>query len=187
MYCNCEERWIETKQDRNYQISSKGRVWSCYTKRLIKSQDFKRKRDIGKDIKNMYKRISLGKKRKQKSYFIHGLMMTNFLCEYNRDTIDIDHRNQIKAHNCLCNLRFLNKSDNQSNKEWSNKKGNIDARTIKGKEYVYFRHTIDKVEIRKKCETKKEARDLQDCYICIQDMKEQVFSLYQDDLLSLHS
>ena len=167
MYCNCEEKWIETKQDRNYQISSKGRVWSCYSNKVRKLQ---------KDRKG-YLCIDLGKKGHQIKYRIHNLITTNFIGEY-PNGMDIEHKNQIKTHNCLCNLIYLSKSDNQKNKEWSNKKGYIRSKK--------FHYRIDKEDMKIRCETKQEAKDLQDCYICIQNIKEQVFSLYKDDLLSTH-
>lgn len=164
-YCGCEEKWKVCKENKDYRISSKGRYQ--YKNNPIGFGYINNK-------KKRYRRNNLG--------LIHSIMSSNFVGE-KPENHDIDHKNQIKEHNCLCNLHYIPISENQENKEWKNKKGCIKKSKYKNKKYFYFNHRIDKEYHNIKCNSLEEAKELQDIYILIQDMKNEVSDKYEEYLI----
>lgn len=61
-----------------------------------------------------YARVHLCKEAYQKPYRVHRLVARTFLADYSED-LQVDHRNNIKTDNRLCNLRMASRSQNNAN------------------------------------------------------------------------
>lgn len=84
-----------------YQVSSYGRVYSLINKRFLKSQK----------IKTGYLQVDLWKNRKRKKYYVHRLVAQAFL-ENQLNLSDVNHINEVKTDNRLCNLEWMSHKEN---------------------------------------------------------------------------
>ena len=105
MNCVCNENWIEINGHSKYQISSKGRIWSCKSNRLLNPSP---------DTSG-YKRITIHKNGVRYDLTIHRLVLEH----YDRpcpDGLECDHRDRNRINNCLCNLHWVTRSQNNMNR-----------------------------------------------------------------------
>ncbi len=106
-----------------YYLTNQGRIFSTITCKFLKPS-------VGK---NGYISYTLCERKK---HYLHRLLGKYFL--ENPDNLPmLDHIDRNKLNNDLCNLRWVNISDNNSNKV----KGNMHQRKdiVNGKTYTYWR------------------------------------------------
>lgn len=110
------ERWIDIKgYEGLYQVSDNGRVRSL--DRRVGVIDGSVRCFRGKILKpniatNGYLYVNLYKDGSRKTTYIHSCVLKNFNpCD---DVLTVDHINEIKTDNRLCNLRWLSFHDNAS-------------------------------------------------------------------------
>lgn len=96
-----------------YMISDYGDIYSHRHKRVIKQ----RKNTRG------YMIIDLYKDKKRKTCLISRLVGFNYLDKKDEKYTDIDHINQDVLDNCVTNLRWIDKSGNNRNRNIKNKTG----------------------------------------------------------------
>ena len=101
------EEWKDIKgYEGKYQISNKGRVKSLNYKRTGKEKILKLSSDI-----NGYKKITLCKNSKQKTYLIHKLVAEAFLP--NPDNLPVvNHKDENKLNNNVENLEWCTQAYN---------------------------------------------------------------------------
>mgnify|MGYP001057001587 CR=1 FL=1 len=102
--CDCIEISKTIEGYENYKISSKGRVYSKHKKRVMKNQIHK----LG------YHQILLSKNGKKKIFLVHRLVGLHFIPNPENKP-QIDHKDGNKINNCICNLRWSTRSENQLN------------------------------------------------------------------------
>lgn len=151
--CYCVEIIKQIPNYNNYFITSKGRVF----KQMKKS-----KREIFTRVKRDYLHTRLTQNKKRKEITIHSLVLKTF----NRERINnevIDHIDRNKLNNCICNLRYVSISDNNSN---IYKKGCVSK--PKGSNKYRFYYYIKKKHHYKWYDTYEEARTQQLIYQSLQ-------------------
>ena len=94
-------KWIELKENKNYEINENGFIRRKGTKKILRG---------GKST-NGYYTVSLCENGKQKSYYIHRLIANNFLKNKNNYK-EINHKDGNKYNNCIDNLEWCSRSDN---------------------------------------------------------------------------
>ena len=97
---------MEVKDFPNYLIYDDGRVYSKKTKKFLKQSI----------QKNGYYTISLCKDNKSKTFLIHRLIALHYIPLIDDKDI-VDHIDQNKRNNNLCNLRWVNSSQSNLNKK----------------------------------------------------------------------
>jgi hypothetical protein len=106
-----------------YKINILGDVWTCRNNRVLKPT-----------IVLGYKRVTLSKDGKRKSYKIHRLIMLHFVPNPNNLKC-VDHINRIKHDNRIENLRWVSHRDNSINSNRiENRKGYIQTKPYKRKD-----------------------------------------------------
>lgn len=160
MSCNCEEEWTEIKNYPNYQISSKGRVWTCNRKRLMKTNWNM------KDKTGGYLFIGLRDKTGKHSINIHRLVIEHYGLR-KPDNCQCDHKNKDKSNNCICNLRWITFSENMKCRK--SRAGVITIKRKKGYSYV-IQTSFNSVKKNITFKDKEEADIFKDCYNCIKDI-----------------
>ena len=114
----------------NYEISDFGNVRNKKTNKILKHSTA----TIG------YYSVGLYKNRKMKTCFIHRLMAENFIPNPHNKP-EVDHIDRNPLNNCISNLRWATKSENQLNKNiYSN-----NSSTISG---IYFHQKSSKFIVR---------------------------------------
>ena len=99
------EIWDYVPWNKNYKVSSKGRVFSVKRKKFLKP---------GKDNYG-YHKISLCKDGKGQTATVHRLVASTFYFSEDYKGCAIDHIDQNKTNNNLLNLRFCSTSENKRN------------------------------------------------------------------------
>lgn len=118
-----------------YEIDKRGNVFSFHGKKTKKLRL--------KLQKNGYVMVSLNRGRRQKSFYIHRLLMIIFRPREDFSTMYVDHINNVRYDNRLCNLAWVTAAEN------SNKK-TLDGTQLLGVKNVFAKLTDEKVlEIRK--------------------------------------
>lgn len=124
-----EEEWRIIADFPDYQVSNLGRVKSLYKNKLLRPK----KHNKG------YETICLSKDKILYYRLIHRLVALNFI-----DQIDgkpeIDHIDGNKKNNCVSNLRWVNHSENNLNKE-KTKKANYISKNSAGHFQVRIKNT----------------------------------------------
>jgi len=107
--CECEERWKELDDFPNYKISSKGNVYSKIVKRNLKH-------DIDKREGKEYHRITLCKNGIIERFQV-SVLVGKFFIPNSENKPTVDHINGDKDNNCVCNLRWANRDEQQWNQK----------------------------------------------------------------------
>lgn len=84
----------------NYRISTDGRIWSCYSKRFLRTR-----------ICNGYHYFTRTMKNKTKNYSIHRLLALVFIPNPNNYPV-VNHKNENKLDNSLDNLEWVTQQQN---------------------------------------------------------------------------
>ena len=162
--CNCVEEWVEFNDDKKYQISNKGRVWSCYTNKLRKIS-IEKNGNYSRSIIYFYDLTT--KKRYKKK--VHRLVYQHF-DDCFRDDLYIDHIDNNTMNNCICNLRIVSHKINMKNlfrngSIGKRKSGSYRFRFIQKKKLNILKHKS------KNFNTEKEAKIYQRWFIMLNRLK----------------
>lgn len=85
-----------------YKVGKDGRVWSCRKKRYLKPREDR----LG------YIRVSISKKGKTENIRVHKLVAITYLgLKWGEKTLQVDHKNQVKADNRVDNLQLLTRAE----------------------------------------------------------------------------
>lgn len=93
--------WKILNENNNYEINKKGYVRNKQTKKILKHWK----------SSNGYLQVSLCRKSKQKTYYIHRLVATNFL-ENKNQFLEINHIDCNKENNSVDNLEWCDRQHN---------------------------------------------------------------------------
>ncbi|HFI0937751.1 TPA: NUMOD4 domain-containing protein [Streptococcus suis] len=120
-----------------YMVSNKGRVKSCYTKKILKQQL----------KKTGYLQVVLYKDRKPKSWLVHRLVGIAFIPNPENKE-QVNHIDEDKTNNCLENLEWLSPDENANfgtrNYRFSSKiKKRVIQMDLSGKVIKTFDSAID--------------------------------------------
>ena len=98
---------------KNYKITKRGDIWSCFSKRFLKTRLNNRYYGFTRTVKD-------GDKNIVKSYYIHRLIALVFIPNPNNYLI-VNHINGIKTDNDISNLEWVTQKENinKSSKETS--------------------------------------------------------------------
>ena len=99
------EIWDYVPWNKNYKVSSKGRVWSVKRNKIL---------SLGKDGHG-YLHIKLYENGKPTQNKVHRLVASTFYFAKDYIGYEIDHVDRDKTNNNLLNLRFCSRSENVSN------------------------------------------------------------------------
>jgi hypothetical protein len=103
---------MEIKGYENYLIFDDGDVYNTNNNRFLKPSC----------CKNGYKRINLYNDGKSKTFLIHRLVALHYLPNPDpENNLEVDHRDRDTHNNHILNLRWVNRSENNLNKNF---KGN---------------------------------------------------------------
>lgn len=96
-----------------YQVSNLGRIKSLYSWNAGSKKYCNRELIMKPKISSVgYYNITLHKDKKQKTYTVHRLIAEIFICNpYNKETIN--HKDGNKLNNCIDNLEWATRSENQ--------------------------------------------------------------------------
>jgi hypothetical protein len=98
------EQWRTIDNYSNYQVSNFGRVRNVGTDRIL----------IPSILKNGYRQIGLYKDKKMKKLYVHRLVAQEFIDNPDEKPL-VDHIDHNKSNNCINNLRWATKNENQRN------------------------------------------------------------------------
>ena len=101
------EVFVPIRGFENYLISNHGRVWNSKKKRFVGNVNRRKG----------YRQVSFKREGKQHTFQIHRLVMFHFGEPQTEDKPEIDHIDRDKQNNRIDNLRWVNKSENQKNKD----------------------------------------------------------------------
>jgi len=100
------EVFVPIRGFENYLISNQGRVWNSKTKRFVGCNDG-----------NGYQHVLLRQNGTHQTFTIHRLVMTYFGPPQPEGKTDVDHIDRDKSNNRIENLRWVNSSENNRNKD----------------------------------------------------------------------
>ncbi len=99
------EEWRSIDEYINYQVSNIGRVRRADTGKILKP----------KILKNGYYQVGLYKDGKQKPFYTHRLVASEFIDNPNNKPY-VDHVDNVRSNNSINNLRWVCGKENQGNR-----------------------------------------------------------------------
>lgn len=95
------EKWIETKESHNYEVSTEGRVKNAKTGRILKP------RKAGKG----YQKVTLCDETGHHDHYIHRLVADNFSDGGSKE-LEVNHKDGNKKNNHISNLEWCTRLEN---------------------------------------------------------------------------
>ena len=98
--------WKTINTNPNYQINEDGEIFSLYTQRIIKTfpdKDGYIKAHLYNKEKNNYT-----------NYFVHRLVLENFVCPAPYDRPEVHHKDGNRSNNNIENLEWVSRKENDS-------------------------------------------------------------------------
>ena len=85
----------------NYRITRKGQIWSCYSKKFLKTR-----------LSNGYYGFTITKEKKVYNYYIHRLLAIVFIPNSIDERNIVNHKNGNKTDNDITNLEWVTQKEN---------------------------------------------------------------------------